>query len=1411
MKIGTSNKSWILISTTVLIGIVFSVYFLVYVKGREKDLIENNFRVLQQIVNNIHSLRVGYENNARASVSSLKTRLKYDYSNRRTECETVGWNTKAAINPELTPICLNQIEFNGNSNLIEQVSTFFGQREIFLKGTSDIFFSTSYQNFFNNPLIQRQDVFDQIMVLKSGEESDNKLLYTNGRLGMLKKDLYDTIQKVSKVEIELNDTKYISFNHKIDDDQNIYISCLVLKSNFDQQKRSVSPFTISFLSIILTLIILAIPLLKLKIMSIQEQLHIRDIVFSIVSVLIGPAVFIVFAYTFFIFINGSLIPKNIQANLENLSQGIESNFVEELESMADQMEQLKDIYFDTAASDNSGLIDFLNTRKLYDDYGDSIGFEHKQPNWLDFLVYRDALSNGKISTFKHFNYIFWADNQARSRLVLSTFLAPSYGQDLSHRKYLTNIIDGKPTTFRGHKKDYEIAIESIKSINDGTYEVGMGMSTGCDDCLLPVIATSTKMRSVMDVVLQEGYGFTIFDKDGNTMFHSDKMKNLNEKFIEETGRQFEHFLQSGTSTFKTVNYSGKEQAVYLRPLNAMQGHYIATFVNTQVFYSSFTIAVISAFILFLSYIVLIFLLFAIIFAITYKSVKLKQMVYGLSFIKPFETHQHALQYRRLMMILSAVILYFIFTFAIISNSHDFMIGELIMVSGAILILIFISLSRMLPPEEIMHNIFQRNPKSTNWLVVVPIIGFALLRAFFFLFSGQTAWPTLINAFLGVGVIIFAAWLSLFSKSPENREELLSANDAVRLQQIFRLYLVLFVIIFSIIPINLSLKICSEKEDELSAKYRGLEFYKSADRWMEAYNQDFKDKFSEMSTQVFMESMQKGRDCIAIKVDSLILRETVTDPAETFRIAINLEKLKLSDNQRPPIEINRREATLFTKIYNEIRPIYNERSRITNTLLPDASSNFDWVYYKNSTLNTVDFIDYHQGDVVLSRVKIPVVSFFKNNGFYVMLTVAVSLLILFSFLRYILNKTYGFQFKRLALSSNQFKSEKFGEIFLDKKHFATNSSYNNIFVVGVSVAHKNFIKDYFGGRDDQSLFVFDLDNFYLIPNEYKPDLLNRYPDLIIVRQFPMMGERTQLTWSDFEKIRDATKPPIYILIDHFEFGYNDVQANKLKLHLLKDLVDSSRYTVIIKSEINATKLLNFYRESITNIEQMLADKSTGNRIELMDKRDDLKVDYKKWQHIFGSFVKCVVPIDYQSDDSELKHGEFLGLLNNYLGKTNILSLNEEDRILTIQQMSYPHYYSVWNSLSKEEKYLVYDMAKDRFINTVNTNGIISLLSKGILVYDHSLRLMNESFANFVITTVSSEEALEMEMEAKKKGSWSTAFPVIIIVIISLVIFLSIGQQSFLNDINAFLTSIAALVGLLIRFSGFFSFGGKVSSN
>lgn len=170
--------------------------------------------------------------------------------------------------------------------------------------------------------------------------------------------------------------------------------------------------------------------------------------------------------------------------------------------------------------------------------------------------------------------------------------------------------------------------------------------------------------------------------------------------------------------------------------------------------------------------------------------------------------------------------------------------------------------------------------------------------------------------------------------------------------------------------------------------------------------------------------------------------------------------------------------------------------------------------------------------------------------------------------------------------------------------------------------------------------------------------------------------------------------------------------------------------------------------------------------------------------------------------EFEHGKYLNQLvfNKKLYKK---CDQEEDVILHVQETSYTYYYAIWNNLSKEERYIVYDIALDKFVNTNNVDGIIDLLHKGILVFDHSLRLMNESFGNFVLSKVNSDEALARELESKQKGTWNITFAVLILIVISLLVFISFGRIHVLNEINTIIASAGAAMTLLVRLGGLFA--------
>src|SRR5690606_16771649 len=108
--------------------------------------------------------------------------------------------------------------------------------------------------------------------------------------------------------------------------------------------------------------------------------------------------------------------------------------------------------------------------------------------------------------FPYFNSIFWATNRGEVAVYLSSEKDPQRINSLSHRNYVMDIIRHQGILFRGDtlKKD-TIAFESIRSVTDGNYELGLGIPSG--NPAYPILATSFSSVSMMDPVLEAGYGF----------------------------------------------------------------------------------------------------------------------------------------------------------------------------------------------------------------------------------------------------------------------------------------------------------------------------------------------------------------------------------------------------------------------------------------------------------------------------------------------------------------------------------------------------------------------------------------------------------------------------------------------------------------------------------------------------------------------------------------------------------------------------------------------------------------------------------------------------------------------------------------------------------------------------------------
>lgn len=287
----------------------------------------------------------------------------------------------------------------------------------------------------------------------------------------------------------------------------------------------------------------------------------------------------------------------------------------------------------------------------------------------------------------------------------------------------------------------------------------------------------------------------------------------------------------------------------------------------------------------------------------------------------------------------------------------------------------------------------------------------------------------------------------------------------------------------------------------------------------------------------------------------------------------------------------------------------------------------------------------------------------------------------------------------------------------------------------------------------------------------------------------------------------------VLVDNFEYEMFNHSLNQKKLRVLETLM-SSQKSVIVVSEIDPDELIKHLQEAIK--------KETD-----ITKRETFESDLHIWRHIFSGFIRVFKPFEKVAvnckfhnaeinklAENELCHGTYLRhLLPVIHSKNELLTLKADEAeilILEIEELAQPYYMALWNTLTKEERFVVYDVAKDGFVNVKNKQAILSLLKKGVLINKRNIQLFNESFRNFVLVT-NKEEALVMEKEMKKKGKWANIRTILILITISLIALIGFGQPGFFKNINSIVLALTGIASLLPTFNNLFSFSQKFKTN
>jgi len=152
---------------------------------------------------------------------------------------------------------------------------------------------------------------------------------------------------------------------------------------------------------------------------------------------------------------------------------------------------------------------------------------------------------------------------------------------------------------------------------------------------------------------------------------------------------------------------------------------------------------------------------------------------------------------------------------------------------------------------------------------------------------------------------------------------------------------------------------------------------------------------------------------------------------------------------------------------------------------------------------------------------------------------------------------------------------------------------------------------------------------------------------------------------------------------------------------------------------------------------------------------------------------------------------------------------ENLVLKIQNLCEYHYHHIWNSCTSTEKLILFDLAEDGLLNVKNSYMVERLISRGLLIKTSQLRIFNESFTNFILTSIQTEEAKYLENKLKERGRWNNSRIILFTILASLLVFFVIAEQHVIDRLFAMLSAVGVLIPVALRL--FTSFIGSRSTS
>ncbi len=1372
------KNSYAAVLITVLAAIFLGAcYFFIYVPNHEKTVQERYFRCLQNIDENINA-------KIQNSAAQLSALLDVDNNdiNFKKYIKNPGGDYYTFIDNDKF---LEKHDSEGTFTEIEQVRR---RVSIYVVKMVDGKFrklGISYKlSQFVNPLLPKGD-FENYVVFNVATKSVIAGASTYG-LGYEKPDsllqLHNGIMTPGLRTVNIGGKDYVIFSHVVTINQNTRwaIIGLVDEKSY-QNERGQLPLALSQLLLTIGIgIVIMLPWLKLFHMGNKDKLTIFDGVATVLisMLLMSLLVLIIFKYSFFFITRPGVDFKK----RDSIPSQIITAYNKDIKTADTLLTN-----YDRLQTDLKHNIVYLGQKDI-DSPGTALTVPQKQV--------LNAVQAKNIEV----KQVYWlaANGMEESNWTTAGINAPH--TNFSNRDYFKNTQENK-FNWSGGGSLYVDQLISRTSNEFTSVIAKKSVKAGAS-----VVGMSFTAKSVDSVLMPDGYQFAIIDSTGKVLYHSNADRNLNENLVYEFADSTElvSAMAAKSDTGFNARYYGKEYNVRIKPFKALP-YFVVVFENkdyadardTESY--SFTLTMIVCVLLFLV------IQTGVVFFASSKRSVFKKQHFETAWIGPKISAHHQYNMAIIANLGIIALLTVVFYWATFLNYVYMLLFSITAVSLFLNVLFYI---RYDAEHKEDYKYFKKI--TIIWLCIfVVIIDIAAcvtleIRSLIILFGFEL----MVVAF---GFLAHAAGERIL-------EEMRLVKRNYHLVRLFWTYTHSYalmtttkLIITSGIPIGLFFIYSFNYEQNLDARYRQFTFAQALTKKLEPAD------FANIPKP-------KGKKPMPAKIAAYYDGESV-------------EKIELVDTL-PKIPHNS-ESQITAWLLNLPRPLNNEleiRSNNMNGAGVGQNAFFNNTFHHRSSYmdRSITFYktDGHYIKIKSGNITYPTLT----PGFWILL--GVLLVIFYYIILGVIRKLFALNLPAMdgwdemnneLLYNSKLNSFLFllGSPGSAKLKMITNKLKTNKYSAAQenelqalreaddSKALKAKLKEFGSGKltgPENELLIFS-----------KDPLKNNVfiADMILISS--INGEEDP-DWKKCktEALKDSNS---LVIINHFEYNIKDPIANAIKLNFLETVLQRAGCKVMIISTVHPISFLDSFMDEQANSGS--AEKVTAIPESELD----------RWQVLLGHFriiIQRLSDIRDSEDADDLKTGTQLERAifeetqySHYLNNMYRMSMNKANRALAkheentdaisdsvifkLQITSHYFYTYIWQSLTKEEKFLLYDLAEDGLVNPFDDYNLSMLISKGLIIKpDGTLRLFNKGFRNFILTSIGASEVNRIKAQVKDNGNWSSLKVPLIIALLAIAGFLIASEQEAYSKIITYVTAIGAGIPAVLKIFSLFPSGGTQKS-